>query len=96
MAPPLNILITIFLDLPMRRACGENKKIDLMAIFLYYNRIIAGSSNGRTWAFEAQYLGSSPSPAAVSLDTAAELKHQQTFNIILLNLIHKSKKRDLR
>ena len=25
---------------------------------------IAGSSNGRTWAFEAQYLGSSPSPAA--------------------------------
>ncbi len=26
--------------------------------------MIAGSSNGRTWAFEAQYLGSSPSPAA--------------------------------
>ena len=25
----------------------------------------AGSSNGRTWAFEAQYLGSSPSPAAL-------------------------------
>ena len=24
----------------------------------------AGSSNGRTWAFEAQYLGSNPSPAA--------------------------------
>ncbi len=27
-------------------------------------RLIAGSSNGRTWAFEAQYLGSNPSPAA--------------------------------
>ena len=26
--------------------------------------ITAGSSNGRTWAFEAQYLGSNPSPAA--------------------------------
>ena len=26
----------------------------------------AGSSNGRTWAFEAQYLGSSPSPAALA------------------------------
>ena len=25
----------------------------------------AGSSNGRTWAFEAQYLGSSPSPAGL-------------------------------
>ena len=25
----------------------------------------AGSSNGRTWAFEAQYLGSSPSPAVL-------------------------------
>ena len=25
---------------------------------------IAGSSKGRTWAFEAQYLGSIPSPAA--------------------------------
>jgi hypothetical protein len=27
---------------------------------------------------------------------AAELKHQQTFEIILPNLIHKSKKRNLR
>ena len=27
---------------------------------------IAGSSNGRTWAFEAQYLGSNPSPAVLS------------------------------
>ncbi len=27
--------------------------------------IAAGSSNGRTWAFEAQYLGSNPSPAAM-------------------------------
>ena len=27
-------------------------------------QLLAGSSNGRTWAFEAQYLGSSPSPAA--------------------------------
>lgn len=26
---------------------------------------IAGSSNGRTWAFGAQYLGSNPSPAAM-------------------------------
>lgn len=25
----------------------------------------AGSSNGRTWAFEAQYLGPNPSPAAL-------------------------------
>src|SRR3989344_1438496 len=25
----------------------------------------AGSSKGRTWAFEAQYLGSNPSPAAL-------------------------------
>ena len=25
----------------------------------------AGSSNGRTWAFEAQYLGSNPSPAVL-------------------------------
>ena len=40
-----------------------------MVIFLYYSRIIAGSSNGRTWAFEAQYLGSSPSPAAKLNDT---------------------------
>ena len=24
---------------------------------------IAGSSNGRTWAFEAQYVGSIPTPA---------------------------------
>jgi putative endonuclease len=26
----------------------------------------AGSSNGRTWAFGAQYLGSNPSPAALN------------------------------
>jgi len=31
----------------------------------------------------------------VSLNTAAELKQQQTFDIILPNLIHKSKKRNL-
>jgi len=30
------------------------------------------------------------------LNTAAELNHQQTFDIILPNLIHKSKKRNLR
>ena len=40
-------------------------KIDRRVNFLYDNAIIAGSSNGRTWAFEAQYLGSSPSPAAL-------------------------------
>jgi predicted GIY-YIG superfamily endonuclease len=27
--------------------------------------IAAGSSNGRTWDFESQYLGSTPSPAAM-------------------------------
>ena len=27
--------------------------------------VLAGSSNGRTWAFEAQYLGSNPSPAVL-------------------------------
>lgn len=27
---------------------------------------IPGSSNGRTWAFEAQYLGSNPSPGTNS------------------------------
>ena len=27
--------------------------------------IAVGSSNGRTWAFEAQYLGSNPSPTAM-------------------------------
>ena len=32
----------------------------------------------------------------VSLNTAAELKQQQTFEIILPNLIHKSKKRNLK
>jgi len=32
----------------------------------------------------------------VSLNAAAELEHPQTFDIILPNLIHKSKKRNLR
>ena len=45
------------------RSEESQQKIDRRANFLYDNTIIAGSSNGRTWAFEAQYLGSSPSPA---------------------------------
>ena len=43
-------------------------KIDRKVNFLYDNAVIAGSSNGRTWAFEAQYLGSNPSPAVFSSD----------------------------
>ncbi|KKR39599.1 MAG: hypothetical protein UU03_C0004G0020 [Candidatus Woesebacteria bacterium GW2011_GWA1_40_45] len=39
--------------------CGPNGKIQLAAF-------IAGSSNGRTQAFGAWYLGSNPSPAADS------------------------------
>ena len=44
-------------------------------------------------------LGEQTSPSKnfqfVSLNTAAELKQEQTFEIILPNLIHKSKKRNL-
>ena len=41
----------------------SHKKIDQEVNFLYDNAIIAGSSKGRTWDFESQYLGSIPSPA---------------------------------
>ena len=33
--------------------------------FIKFLSKTAGSSNGRTWAFEAQYLGSNPSPAVL-------------------------------
>ena len=54
---------------------------------------------------ESRHLGSNPSPAADRICnqatlgqilSAAELKQQQTFEIILPNLIHKSKKRNLK
>gem|GEM_PF-5859810 len=35
-----------------------------MVYLLKYQSNDAGSSKGRTWDFESQYLGSNPSPAA--------------------------------
>ena len=51
----------------------ESQKIDRRANFLYDNAIIAGSSKGRTWDFESQYLGSIPSPAAIFVHAAEML-----------------------
>lgn len=55
--------------------------------------INAGSSNGRTDASGASNPGSSPGPAARII--GSEIKRFQTFSIVLPNLIHNSKKKDL-
>ena len=53
-----------------RQARGREKQIKGWHgsnAFAKLLRKAVGSSNGRTWAFEAQYLGSNPSPTALRI-----------------------------
>ncbi len=67
--------------------------LDNKVIFLYiaWVSFIAGSSNGRTWAFEAQYLGSSPSPAANSRDAQVTSPSYNYFNFLSMAFKFESK-----